>query len=388
MTSSKLGYFIVDSYDGIIEELIRAKPRVVKSGDPGLLHTLYDALGPDTVFIARNFGEVDDMARWDNGRVLTDPVAAAKYWVDAYRPAMKLAPNAFWESFNEMSNWGWMPAYGKFEAERQRLMNLEGYRACVGNFSTGSPPIFPDTDDPWKYFYPALDAANKYKNCLGIHEYGGLYMDMFYGPNQRETMLAGKHIEFPEEYAEGYLACRYRKVWNTHIYPNGWTDLRIVITEAGLDRAGTDVIDKLVGYPVGPWTQCQPYWATHDRKTDGAAYYASQLEWYDRQLRQDYYIIGCTIFCRGARSEVWQKWDVKGEVARHLDNYILANPLPTNIRIVLPRVGLYMRTRPNGAVVHTLGYEETVEIISDFGEWSLVKSSEGIRGWCMNKWLK
>lgn len=386
-TSSKLGFFVVDSYDGLIEELVRAKPAVVKAGDPGLLHALYDALGPDTTYIARNFGEIDDMARWDDGRVLTDPVAAAKYWIEAYKPALKLAPHAVWESFNEPSNWSYMPAYGKFEAERVRLLSLEGYKACIGNFSTGSPPIYPDKDDPWKWFYPALESANDHYAYLGLHEYGGLYMDMFYGTNQRNAMLGGQHVLMPDTYDEGWLACRYRKVWKQHIEPNHWTNIRIVITEAGIDRAGTDVIDQMVGYPVGPWTQCQPYWAVHDGKLDGAGFYAEQLEWYDRQMRKDSYVVGCTIFCRGARSEVWKKWDVRGQAAYYLDNYIIANTsIPVN-KVVLPTNGLNLRSRPGGVVIGILRQHESVKIIRELGEWSQVQTAEGLVGWCVSKWL-
>lgn len=388
VTSSKLGYFVLDPYDGLIEELAATKPRVVKAGDPGFLHNLYNVLGDNTIYIARNFAEIDDMARWDSGRILTNPVGAAKYWVDAFRPAMQQAPFAYWESFNEMSNWDWMPQYGLFEAERQRLMAEEGYKACIGNFSTGSPPIKPDTNDPWKYFYPALAAADRYENMLGLHEYGGLWMDLFFGPNQRDALLSGQRFPFPTTHEEGWLFGRYRKVWNTHILPNGYTSVRIVLTELGLDRAGTDVIDKIVGYPVGPWKQCQAYWSQHDHRPDGATYFAEQLKWADSQMKQDYYMVGCTIFDRGTHSDVWDQWNVQGEVARQLDNYIMANQSPSNTKVVLPKRGLYMRVRPDGIVINVLGHGELVEVISEKDGWSYVREPSSLTGYVKSVWLK
>lgn len=383
---SKLGYFVLDPYDGLIQQLARAKPAMIKAGDPGFLKDVYNSVGPDTTYIARNFSEIDDMARWDNGRILTDPVGAADYWVDAYRPAMQIAPFAYWESFNEMSNFSWMPQYGIFEAERQRLMHLEGFKACIGNFSVGNPPIAPDTNDPWSWFHPALAACHNYKNLLGLHEYGGLYMDLFYGPNQREAMLAGHHISMPDGYDEGWLACRYRKVWRQHIVPNEWTDIQIAITETGLDRAGTDVIDALVGKPVGPWKQCQEYWLNHDRIMDGAAYFAQMMEWYDRQLKADHYVRGCTIFCLGTRSKEWNQFNVQGDVADILDGYILSDGLSN--KVVLPSNGLNLRNRPGGVVIGILRQNESVKIIRELVDWSEVQTSEGLVGWCISKWLK
>jgi hypothetical protein len=383
---TKLGYFIIDSFTGLIPALSHA--RVVKTGSPSLLKQIHDVYGDTKVYIARDFGQADDFARWESGRILTDPVGAAKYWVDAFRPAMTLTPWAKWESFNEMSNWDWMLQYGKFEAERQRIMHEEGFSACIGNFSTGSPPIKPDTNDPWEHFYPALEACDLYSNYLGLHEYGGLYMDMFYGPNQREQMLANQRIEMPPTYEEGWLFGRYRKVWRTHILPNGWTRIKIVLTELGLDRAGTDVIDKLVGYPVGPWTQCQAYWAAHDHQLDGALYYEKMLEWADRQLYRDYYVVGATIFCFGALSPVWQQWDVRGRVFECLNVYMETHRPPNEKIVSTGTRVLNVRTHPDfqSPVLTTLQNGTVVEVENMLDNWSYIRTGN-ITGWVFNDWL-
>lgn len=387
-TASKLGYFVIDSYDGLIEEIVRVKPRVVKSGHPGFLRQLREALGTNygTLLIGRDFGQVDDMARWDSGRVLSDPIGAAAYWVEAYRQAMEEVPGVYWESFNEMSNFAWMPQYGLFEAERVRLMHEEGFLACIGNFSVGNPPIRPDTNDPWEHFYPALEAADKYGALLGLHEYGGLYMDMFYGPNQRDSMLAGNHSLMPLTYAEGWLFGRYRKVWNTHIQPNGWTRIRIVLTELGIDRVATDVTDTLVGYIVGPWTQCQRYWAEHDHRPDGATFYAEQLKWADFQMQRDSYVAGATIFCNGAQSDVWRQWDVRGEVSRQLNEHIMSLLL-TDKKVVDSRA-VTLRDKPGGQALSTLFFGDivTAEETED-AEWMYVITESGLSGYVSILWL-
>lgn len=386
---SKLGFFPIDSYDTLIRELKASPPRVFKSGDPGLLKAVYQELGPGVLYIARNFGEVDDMGRWDSGRILTSPKDAAKYWVDAFLPAIQLAPFAYWESFNEMSNWAWMKQYGLFEAERQRLLALANYKACIGNFSTGSPPIKPDQDDPWVLFYPALEACNEYRNLLGLHEYGGLWMDLFFGPNSREAVLANKRVALPQSYDEGWLFGRYRKVWNTHIYPNAWLNIRIVLTELGLDRAGTDVIDALAEKPIGPWSQCMEFWASHDGRSDGARYYFEMLRWVDYQMRLDPYMMGCTIFCRGAKSNVWLQWDVRGQAGALLDEYNQQNHPGVSHKVVLPREGLYLRLYPsrNASPIAVLPYGNYVKVSTDLGGWSHVITEKGQTGYSMSNWL-
>lgn len=386
---SKLGYFILDSYSGLFEELQRARPRVIKTGDPGMLSTLHRLLGNDVIYIGRNFAEIDDLERWDSGRVLSDPRGAAHYWVDAFRPAMLQAPYAYWESFNEVSRWDAMPQYGLFEAERQRLMAAEGFRACVGNFATGCPPITPDDNDPWAHMYPALEACHQYGNLLGLHEYGGLWMDLWYGPNQHNAVVNGQRVPFPADYHEGWLFGRYRKVWRHHIAAHGWTNVRIVLTELGLDRAGTVTTDVLThGANVGPWQQCRSWWSQLDGRPDAEQFYVEQLQWADRQMHRDAYVVGATIFCRGAASPVWREWSVEGEVGRRLDEYTRADHAPWGTHQVTAPTGLFLRTRPGGTALAVLPFGERVRAFDTAGEWTYLETSAGLRGYAMRVWLE
>jgi uncharacterized protein YraI len=313
----------IQGHQGQIEKMIRAGTRVIKViTSMGMLRELHDALGDKTVFIARDWKVGDDFLRFGG----TDNPREQQRWLDRMRPSIIQAPFAYWESFNEMADWSSMRQYGEFEAERQRLMAAEGFKACIGNFSTGSPPVSssPDDgrDDRWAEFYPALEAAHEFRNLLGLHEYGGLWMDLWYGPNQTEALMAGRRVPFPESREEGWLFGRYRKVWRRHIEPNGWRNIRIVLTEFGIDRAGDSVTEPLAGYRTSTWQTCSPAWQRLDNRNDPEQFYVEQLQWADRQMQKDPYILGATIFTWGTMSPVWGSFDIQGPVAEKLVSYI------------------------------------------------------------------
>ncbi len=324
---SKLGFHVdIQGYHGQIEKMIRAGTRVVKViTSVGMLQILHQALGDRTVFIARDWKVTDDFLRFGG---IDNPREAARRWLEGMRPAIVQAPFAYWESFNEMSDWPSLRLYGEFEAERQRLMAAEGFKACIGNFSTGSPPISNAADDTtrediWRDFYPALEVAHELGNLLGLHEYGGLWMDLWYGPNQSAALRSGNRTPFPEAREEGWLFGRYRKVWRRHIQPNGWTNIRIALTEFGLDMAGTVDTTALAGYPTSGWRTCAPAWRNLDGRGDAEAFYVEQLKWADRQMQKDPYIVGATIFTWGSLGERWGRdFEINGPVAESLISYI------------------------------------------------------------------
>lgn len=329
---SKLGAHIdIVTYPGQIDKIIQSGMKVVK-----VIHTMealqqiYAAHGDKVTLIARSW-DVGDNFLGFGGHL--NPKAKAAEWFSRMLPTIQKAPFAYWESFNEMDNWNYLSHYGEFEAERQRIMAESGYRCCIGNFAVGGPPIV-DPNDVWPKFYPALEAAHRYKNILGLHEYGALWMDTYYGPNSLQRLQAGQRIPFPESYEEGWLFGLYRKVWNKHIKPNGWTDTRIAITEMGLMSAAPAEINALVGYPVGSWRTCFEAWARLSGRNDPEQFYFEQLQWVDRQFQKDPYVVGGTIFTWGTFPEsAWMKDEIQGPVADKLINYISSTvdtPEPEN----------------------------------------------------------
>jgi hypothetical protein len=391
MPKSKLGFHIdLQAHDGELEKIIAARPRVVKViSAMGILRELHERLGEGTVFIARDWNVGDDFLKFGGP---ADPVGAAKRWYDGMRSSIVQAPFAYWEGFNEMSGWDAMSQYGAFEAERQRILHNEGYRACVGNFATGCPEIVGD-GDLWPRFYPALEAAHRYQNILGLHEYGGLYLWMWYGPNSSAAVRAGRMQRFPG-YAEGWLFGRYRKVWAKHLVPNNWTQVRIALTEFGLDRTATADVDFLTGGSyVASWKQAMPWWGKLDQRPDGPQYYVEQLSWADSQLVADPYMVGAAIFTWGTPSPVWGDFDVEGEVASKVCDYVQRIGWPTSSYVVNAPSGLHIRMGPgtgyapikvlpcNGVVNR---YDETD---SDGDHWLEVEDEFGQIGWASARWL-
>jgi len=406
---SKLGFHIdIQGHQGEIEKIIRAETRVAKViTSMGMLRDFNHALGDKITLIARDWKVSDDFLRFGGQN---DPKAAAKRWLDAMRPSIVQAPFAYWEGFNEMSNWSVIRQYGEFEAERQRLMSAEGFKCCIGNFATGTPPISNATDDTtredvWSGFYPALEAAHQYKNLLGLHEYGGLWMDLFFGPNKAEVVSSRHRVPFPDTYEEGWLFGRYRKVWRRHIEPNGWTDIRIALTEFGLDMAATSVTSPIAGYTVGSWNTCGPAWKKLDNRDDPEQYYFEQLQWADRQMQKDPYVVGAAIFTWGTIGTLWRNFDIEGPVAEKLIAYIQSTkdepgtttpPIvitPTLFLTAIPQEGLRIRTGPSyDAQIVTLVHpgdklgalEPETDVLAKLGkenQWIKVRTPSDVEGY-------
>ena len=239
--------------------------------------------------------------------VTYDPLsAAARRWMDHMRPHMQAAPFAYWESFNEMAAWDVMRQYGEFEAERQRLMAAEGFKACIGNFSAGTPPLrdgnLGDSEDMWPHMYPALEVAHDLGNVLGLHEYGPLYMWGWYG----DAGAPGSSPAFPNQSrAEGWMFGRYRKIWRIHVEPNNWTNLRVAFTEFGI---------------YGQWKGHEE-WGQHYNRHDPEQFYFEQLVWADNEMLLDPHVVGATIFTWGTIGN-WDTNEIEGPVAEKLIAYI------------------------------------------------------------------
>lgn len=392
---SKLGYFILAAYPGEIEAIKATRPRIIKgyAAHP-MLADLHATLGDDTVFINRVWLGTDDMLHWFNYTSHV-PEEAARAWMDASRSQMQQAPFAYYESFNEMASWPDMALYARFEAERQRIMYEEGFRACIGNFSTGTPPMDTDSDYPnaWRDFFPALEACNRYQNILGLHEYGGLCMDLWYGPNQHGYIVDDHRWDIlPDVYSvENWLFGRYRQIWNKFLVPNGWINVRMAITELGLDRAGTWTTDALTGGGnAGPWQQIAAHrwwekWPFY--RDDPEQFYFDQLQWVDYQMRKDEYMVGATIFIWGTNDDVWSKWDVAGGVAQRIGNWLNANRHPDNYRVVTARKNLYVRTKIGRFVKGVLPYNAIVQLLSTEGEWAHIRTATGREGYVIAAYL-
>ncbi len=306
---SKLGLFVGRNDPQLFD--------LLKTGNVALVKTLeYDAnfvaeikaISPETLLVARYTPlPLPDFNNWD-------PITAARQFVDVLLP-IATEPRRFanidcWEAYNEPNpaTPEQMASLAAFEAERTRLLAEAGIRSCIGNFSTGQPPL-----ELWPAFFPALEAAKAHGGYLALHEYSAPYMWFGSGPHQ---LQAGS-----DEGDEGWLTLRYRKVYRNILQPAG-LDIPLVITETG--------VDGQVGNRPGPvgkgWQDFTDFWSGENQvSTLAEGFYVEQLAWYDAELVKDDYLKGAAIYAL-AGPQGWQSFEIGGVTKDILEQYLSVHP--------------------------------------------------------------
>jgi len=307
---SKLGLFVGRNDPQLFD--------LLKTGNVAIVKTLeYDsnfvaeikAISPETLVVARYTPlPLPDLSNWD-------PIAAANNYVNLLLP-IATEPRRFanidcWEAYNEPNptNAEQMASLATFEAERTRLLAEAGIRSCIGNFSTGQPPL-----ELWPAFFPALEAAKTHDGYLALHEYSAPYMWFGSGPHQ---LQAGS-----DEGDEGWLTLRYRKVYRHILQPAG-LDIPLVITETG--------VDGQVGNRPGPkgkgWQDFAEFWRGEDQiSTIAEGFYVEQLAWYDAEMDQDDYLKGAAIYAL-AGPQGWASFEIGGMTTEILKQYLAVHPV-------------------------------------------------------------
>jgi len=105
---------------------------------------------------------------------------------------------------------------------------------------------------------------------------------------------------------------RYRLWYEGYLKPRGLGNLKLIISELGMDRtqipAGCpDPGDKAA------WKELEGFWVANQHGGNGVEAYLKELTWYDQQMREDSYVIGAAIFTAGyseGGSESWGPFDV------------------------------------------------------------------------------
>lgn len=306
-SASKLGIHAIGVSDPYLFELIRrVKPAVVKgAGSYGWLAEVKQ-LSPTTVTVARIIEE--NQESWYT-QGLT-PEAAAEGYVQSHLGEYQSNPGIdYWEGWNEVGydaeGTAKLVWYGRFEAARACLMQQHGFRAAVGGFATGWPRDYGDLE----LFFPALQAAARCGGIWHLHEYNRPYLNCGVMPAGTAGIIPGAPaIAVPA----GPLTLRYRLWYEGYLKPRGLGDLKLVISEMGMD-----VVPIQGGCPetgdAGAWKQLEGLWVANQRGADGIQAYMNELIWYDQQIRQDPYVIGATIFTAGipdGGSEGWGPYDI------------------------------------------------------------------------------
>lgn len=294
---SKLGLHVQwNNSPEIMEFVRRMQPAVIKTLDDLGFVAEVKQVSPQTVVVSR-LTHPQPMEG--------DPEAMARAFVATHLPIYLLHPDVdYWEGYNEPDIRGRMEWFARFEAERVRAMAEHGLKTAIGAFSTGVPEFY-----EFEAFLPAIRVAMEHDGILTLHEYDAPMMDRSFGAG-----LPG-HPNHPNR---GALTLRYRWWYEEILIPQGLA-IPLVISEAG--------VDGLVTPRSGPayargWRDFARYWAESGRGGNPLEVYLRQLDWYDRELQEDDYVIGWAVFTAGALGPDWQSYDVTNYL-RHIATYII-----------------------------------------------------------------
>jgi len=277
------------------EFIERTRPPIVKVfGDAGLDDAkVREAKGrsPATLFVGRMYFPAQGIERDERVPVDTvlnyDPIADARGAFDQMRGIMEKMRGlvTVWEGYNEIPIDTAQPLtererlkaqnYNAFTVEMARLMHDAGMQYAAYSFSTGNPVHL----ELWDLLLDGLRASD----YLALHEY--------IAPNEPWT-----------DFNFG-MCNRYREV-----YARLPADARkpILITECGADYLGEQGFKGKIGVPQ----------------------YLSMMKRYDEGLMQDPYVVGATIYCYGINAPQWKTYDIGGDFAKTLREYVRETPTP------------------------------------------------------------
>jgi len=274
---------------------------------------------------------------------------AARYYNLVLSRAVILNPKIqIWSGPNEqiITDHQTMAWYANFLHEFAKIVNLNGKRALIGGWATGTPSF-----DLWPSYVPALKAVGEFGATLDRHEYGPL---------------------------NTFLSLRYRRD-NDAFAQLGFPNLPVIISECGGDNVPGS----------GPW---KLFYKTMDR------YWNEYLFPYLLEINKDHFCLGATVFSSGDGGGQWNQFDVSETdiVDRLID--VVNTPMPNpNTHFVFSATVLNVRQFPwTGvripAVVRQLNLGQQVKVFGvyrpntlNFG-WGCI-SANGDE-WVSMKYLK
>ncbi|HVM48685.1 MAG TPA: malectin domain-containing carbohydrate-binding protein [Candidatus Acidoferrum sp.] len=301
LSASKLSAHLINSYTAGSSNIVSGKPRLLKvlaldSGFPaGMVQAMrdYKSKAPSgkvvvRVYTARSYSLANDAT-----------ASALDFWNTVLQPPLNgLAPSDralidYLEGPNEgdstptlgypsspagaASQW-----FNQFWTNLTPLMVAAGYKPCIGSIAVGNPASLSDLDP----FVPALRQAQAAGGAWSYHAYT---------------------IQYSTDVGtENWYSLRHRQFY-AYFAQQGYTDLLnmpLILTEGGVDQSGNPA--------TSGW-----------QARGSAAQYECWLNWFDRQLNQDAYVLGCTLFENGDPAG-WSSFDLE-PIAGWMSNY-LAGP--------------------------------------------------------------
>lgn len=308
---SKLSAHLINAYTVGSSNIVAGKPRVLKvlaldSGFPtGMVQAMrdYKAKVPNGKIIVRVYSP--------KMYSMTDDATASAndFWNTIIQPALNSigASDRALIDYMEGPNEGQTPTIGyPFDQQVQASQwinqfwtNLTpkvvaaGMKPCIGSISVGNIDPFSLLSN----FVPALRQAKAAGGAWSYHAYTVQY----------STDVA----------SEIWWSLRYRQFY-TYFAQNfpDLNDMPLILTEGGVDESG----DPL----TSGW-----------QARGTAAQYERWLNWFDYQMRQDPYVLGCTLFENGDPSG-WPSFELE-PIAGWFRSYLLdptnAPPSPSGLSV-------------------------------------------------------
>jgi PKD repeat protein len=291
-TGSKLGPHHILTYTGPAATINAAGPAVIKvlNADGTMMTAIQDAknANPSCVSVVRiytttayNFGQDPEWAAqdfWNN--VLSGPL-------NALSPSQKAlvdyveGPNE--PSYASVSECVW---HSDFWLELAPLIANAGFKPCAMSIAVGNPGgDTQEIHDKMDALAPALNLCKSLGGAWSYHAYTIPY-----------TTDINQEI---------YYSLRYRQYYDyfATAHPN-LVDLPLLLTEGGVDLGG------------GPDTDG---WQARGTQQD----FENWLTWFDDRMREDPYVIGCTLFQTGSGG--WSSFNID-PIAGWLANHINTTP--------------------------------------------------------------
>jgi hypothetical protein len=316
-STSKLSAHLIDSYTVGSSNIVAGRPRILKvlgldSGFPsGMVQAMrdYKTKVPTGKIVVRVYSP-------KTYSLANDATASAgDFWTNILQQALNsIAPSdRALVDYLEGPNEGQTPTLGypgsaplqasqwfnQFWTNLTPRIVAAGYKPCIGSIAVGNPGGTPSEMQSYlAAFVPALRQSKAAGGAWSYHAYTINY-----------TTDVGTEI---------WYSLRYRQFYS--YFASAFPDLNtmpLILTEGGVDFSGD------------PSTSG---WQARGTQAD----YERWLNWFDGQMQQDSYVMGCTIFENGDPGG-WSSFDLE-PIAGWFKNYLTpttAPPAPSNVMAVV-----------------------------------------------------
>jgi len=299
LSSSHISAHLINSYTSGSSNIIAGHPRVLKildlGGDMLAAARAYKAGTPGGKIVLRIYTPVSYPNTSDPG------ASATNFWTTVLQPPLNSLSSSdralidYLEGPNEGDStptWGSLSDalwFTRFWTNLAPLIAAAGFKPCVGSIAVGNPPGAPSQIQAFiSTFVPALRQAKALGGAWSYHAYTLNY-------------TTDANVEY-------YYCLRYRQYYSQFAsqYPD-LVSMPLILSEGGVDQSGTP--------STSGW-----------QARGTAADYERWLNWFDRQIGQDTYVLGCTLFEIGNPGG-WSSFDLE-PIGLWMRNYLTT---PTSV---------------------------------------------------------